>query len=529
MPPAGRALAVHHRGRSHLFPTLMPLRFALAALTAVLLVLPATAQPGAPDATFGAAGVVRTPGFVPQRLAVQADGAVLAAGFTEAGPVVRRFLATGTPDVQFGTAGEVRLPAAPGFSVSGLAALPNGYVVIVGGTFDEDTFLSSMVAMRLTPSGGLDPGFGDGGVYGLGGYFLFVGASVDVTPSGGFVLAAGVVQDFELALQVRAFTASGAPDAAFGTAGVATVRSSPDRFPFLSTVAVDAGGRIYLAGTFSTDTGGYELFALRLLASGGQDPSFGGGMVTTPTPSDFAVALGADVDASGRLVVAGYESFGDSDASGMVAARYTETGALDATFGAGGLFQWRGPSSAYATSVAPLVDGGVALAGGLGELVDESGDAVVVRLDAAGRFDSAFGAEGVARLGQGIASTISALPDGRLLAAYSDEEGGAISRLMGGSATAGEADPAAPALALTLAGPNPTRGATAVHITLDAPAPMRASLVDALGRTVAVLLDGTAREGDVIAVPVAGLAPGRYVVRAEAGGQRAMLPLTVVR
>ena len=86
------------------------------------------------------------------------------------------------------------------------------------------------------------------------------------------------------------------------------------------------------------------------------------------------------------------------------------------------------------------------------------------------------------------------------------------------------------AAVLRLVGPNPTAGRTRLVLTLGAPEALRADLVDALGRTVAVLHDGPAPAGDVVLTAGAARLPaGVYVVRVAGETTRAAQRITVVR
>ena len=79
--------------------------------------------------------------------------------------------------------------------------------------------------------------------------------------------------------------------------------------------------------------------------------------------------------------------------------------------------------------------------------------------------------------------------------------------------------------------PNPTRGRATVAYALVAPAEVRVSLVDVLGREVAVAQAGARAAGPHEAVlETAGLPAGVYVVRLAVDGQtRSSRPITVVR
>ena len=89
------------------------------------------------------------------------------------------------------------------------------------------------------------------------------------------------------------------------------------------------------------------------------------------------------------------------------------------------------------------------------------------------------------------------------------------------------AEPGADGDALGLAvAPNPSASSADIRFTLDAPAAVRVTVSDALGREVAVLLDGQAAAGPQAVRWDAPAAAGVYVVRVEAGGTVATARLT---
>ena len=90
------------------------------------------------------------------------------------------------------------------------------------------------------------------------------------------------------------------------------------------------------------------------------------------------------------------------------------------------------------------------------------------------------------------------------------------------------AEPPPTALTLRIDG-TPTRGAATVRLTLTEGAEGHVVVVDALGREVARLADGSLDAGShTLAIP-AGLAPGVYVVRATVGTEALSQTMTVVR
>ncbi len=96
-------------------------------------------------------------------------------------------------------------------------------------------------------------------------------------------------------------------------------------------------------------------------------------------------------------------------------------------------------------------------------------------------------------------------------------------------ATAGEGAPGAPALRVA-ATANPVRSQTAIRYTLPAPGRMRLSVVDVLGREVALLATGEQAAGTHEApFDASRLAPGVYTLRLVAAGAAATARITVVR
>ncbi len=67
--------------------------------------------------------------------------------------------------------------------------------------------------------------------------------------------------------------------------------------------------------------------------------------------------------------------------------------------------------------------------------------------------------------------------------------------------------------------PNPSDGRVKVEVVTNAPATVRLSVVDALGREVALVYEGAVADRREVAVETAGLAPGVYVVRAAVAGR----------
>lgn len=159
-------------------------------------------------------------------------------------------------------------------------------------------------------------------------------------------------------------------------------------------------------------------------ADGMLDPSFGnGGIVITPYtgPSTSIAATSVVVLPDGRAVAAGWYSnlaFG-----GMVAARYLFSGALDFSFGSGGIVAHSGgppcpvcPTGASAEDVLLQPDGRLVLVGGYVPFPPQYFFALV-RLTTSGDSDPTFGTNGVVNApGGGLAVAGALYADGRIVA-----------------------------------------------------------------------------------------------------------------
>jgi uncharacterized delta-60 repeat protein len=167
---------------------------------------------------------------------------------------------------------------------------------------------------------------------------------------------------------------SGAPDATFGASGQASAASRLPTDDSIQTMARTADGRIVVASS------GYSPILARYLASGALDPSFGqGGYVVVPQGTLGAGIWRIAVDGSGRVL-----AIASGDYDGYL-VRFTVRGALDTSFGEGGVARLDFPAS----RILPLEGGKLLIAGARFE-----DRASVQRLNADGSVDRAFGDHG---------------------------------------------------------------------------------------------------------------------------------------
>ena len=158
-------------------------------------------------------------------------------------------------------------------------------------------------------------------------------------------------------------------------------------------------------------------------APGDLDTTFGtGGVVTTSIGPGWDSAYGVAIQSDGKIVAAGSAHNGSDNDFAVV--RYTISGALDTTFGTGGVVTTSiGTGNDQASGIAIQPDGKIVAAGWAHSGSDY--DFAVVRYTVSGTLDTTFGASGVVTTpigpGSNRAHGVAIQPDGKIVAAgYAD-------------------------------------------------------------------------------------------------------------
>jgi uncharacterized delta-60 repeat protein len=246
--------------------------------------------------------------------------------------------------------------------------------------------------------------------FGEGGRMLFeIGEGehelkgVLVSPDGG-ILVAGHAPTPDRHMVAARFTTEGAPYRLFGgSRGVAPV--SPGGFGTL--LALDAQGRVLVAGHVYTDSEGVNVLLGRLLHDGTLDSSFGTqGVISVDFGTSSEQPSGLFALPSGQILIAGRHSIRRGDDETFV-ARFDDRGALDPTFGAGGLALFDPlPDVEYTTrAVRDPSDGAIVVAG----YVLRGLRGYAARLSASGEPDLDFGEGGVVVIDQQQITSVWAL------------------------------------------------------------------------------------------------------------------------
>ena len=279
--------------------------------------------------------------------------------------------ATGDLDHSFGPAhdGTVLTDIGAGGSAIGAAVArqADGKIVVVGAAADHD--LRKLTVARYNADGGLDSGFGTGGTVltPIGKGKSAQANGVVVQPDGKILAVGGAVDEGESKFTLARYTAAGALDTTFGTGGIVLTSFGTGSNASASAVAVQPDGAIVASGGV-VPTNGQAAFALaRYTTAGALDTTFGtGGIVSTAAPNLAGPATAASavvIAPDGKIVTAG--ATGSSSQSAVALVRYTGAGALDTTFGTGGavVTSIGSAANAVAGSLVLTPAGGIVTAG----------------------------------------------------------------------------------------------------------------------------------------------------------------------
>jgi uncharacterized delta-60 repeat protein len=264
--------------------------------------------------------------------------------------------------------------------------------------------------------GNLDPSFGSGGVA-----TTRIGTSSSaqglvLQPDGKIVEAGWSVDGTDGVFALARFAADGRLDRSFGSNGTTT--TSWGTHAQAEAVALQPDGKVVVAGQIF-----YQAkFALaRYEPDGSLDPSFAGNGKQTFPIGEASGAAAVAVQSDGKIVVSGYSSSGAS--SRVALARLKANGLPDPAFGTDGLTTTPVGLVSGAEALVLQPDGKIVV-GGFGGSGGGHSKATLVRYDAGGSLDPAFGSGGIATL-EGTLSdaevrALALQPDGKIVAAGND-------------------------------------------------------------------------------------------------------------
>lgn len=400
-----------------------------------------TAQPGTLDTSFDNDGLVTTKagaiGAQLEAAEILPDGKLLLAGyslittesFADGNITLMRYNTDGSPDTSFGNNG-VRFTIIENahIEVRHVMLLPNDkYLVCFTRTLASQTFATAGFA-RFKSDGSLDTSLNGTGFY----YPEINGMKIDfrrilLQPDGKIIAVGGLYQLNQVprAQVIARYDENMVPDTTFGDQGVWISEYTTDRNAFFAA-ALQEDGKIVVGGDKRLDV--WSAFMVsRFTANGMPDETFGEDGSVMFHFNDFVDQLTSlDIQQDGKIVVAGStKTLAMPDNTWACAARLTESGVLDETFGTDGKVQFQlneAPEDGL-NDVIIRSNGKILLAGNT--RIDDEGDYLLIFLNEDGSPDSAFGENGVvttsfsegAQQHSNNLKAIKEQPDGKIVAA----------------------------------------------------------------------------------------------------------------
>lgn len=323
---------------------------------------------GSPDMLFGDGGKKTIINDVPpfqflSGVVVESDGSIIISGTsypTVSGRfedfAVVRLTSTGTLDSEFGSNGVRTINFGDSVDpntidptradsrdfATCLAVQPDGSIVIGGYTGNgPNSAINAFAVVRLTSNGQLDPSFGDpiddpfGEFFGSSGKkTIEIGSyaqanSIALGADGSIILAGFSLQGSGRDFAVARLNSDGS------LAGTHTIDFGSWQ-DIATSVAIDPGGKILVAGYSDQGVAGYDFATARLTNGLQLDSSFGmNGRQAVDFYSTDDWANGIALQPDGSVVVAGVASQGSSGPDAAL-ARLTPSGQMDSMFDSDG-------------------------------------------------------------------------------------------------------------------------------------------------------------------------------------------------
>lgn len=273
-------------------------------------------------------------------------------------------------------------------TATSMAIDPRSGKIVVAGSGEEGG--RQMIALaRYDVDGSLDTSFGNGGKrlvlpFSIGSSVNRIQVAID--RNGKIVVAAAAFNGADDDFGVARFNANGSLDTTFGRLGQQT--TSFGRDIDVASVAIDANGKIVVAGTLRTDSG-RDFAMVRYLANGSLDTTFGNSGKQTTSFGDLSDDEAADlaIAPNGQIIVVGTTFSGSN--TDFALAKYNTNGSIDTSFGESGRVtaDFFGNDD-HATSVVIDANGKIVVVG------DATAALNVARYNADGSLDSNFAGGG---------------------------------------------------------------------------------------------------------------------------------------
>jgi uncharacterized delta-60 repeat protein len=297
---------------------------------------------------------------------------------------------------------------------TGMALQPDGKIVVIGGLISGSN--SKFVTQRLLPNGSIDNSFSLDGIDKFDFDTTTVldknfANAVVIQPDGKILVAGFALYPGNTDFAVVRYNSNGTVDNTFGTNGQVTYDLSSGYSDMVNDMALDASGKIILAGN------AYQDFAVcRLNIDGSLDTSFGiGGILVTDLFGQYDNIQSVIVLQDGRIAVCGRTIV--TSTFDCVVGVYLSNGQPDSSFGGDGLeiTAFDSVNWDWANSIVQQPDGKLVICG----MVDTLQDFITARYLLNGNLDNTFSVDGYDQMDLGddseTANDLIIQPDNKIV------------------------------------------------------------------------------------------------------------------
>ncbi len=319
-------------------------------------------------------------------VAIQPDGRIVVAGFTHDGAnnnfAIARYNTNGTPDISFSSDGKVTTDFGREEQCTSVVIQPDGKIVVAGVTYNNPSpglpIFADFAVARYNSNGALDNSFsGDGKLttgFTLSGDDRFDRANSVAIQADGKIVVAGSSSGDGTVGAIARYKTDGTPDNSFSGDGMLT---TSDGYGAYSVAIQAADQKIVVAGSLVS----------RYNTTGTLDNSFSGdGVLALPFTDRYHSSIA--IQANGKIVAAGSSFTGSTYDFAVI--RYNTDGVPDNSFSGDGMFTSTvGSFNDFARAVAIQVHGKIVVAGGADDNAGNSKFALI-RRTSSGNIDKSF-------------------------------------------------------------------------------------------------------------------------------------------
>jgi uncharacterized delta-60 repeat protein len=339
-------------------------------------------------------------------------------------------LRDGDLDTTFGAGGKVITDVGAFDVARSVVIQPDGKILVAGYTADNsnsnNAYSSDFVITRYTSNGNLDTSFGTGGKvvssFGNSSDSRDFVRSMALQADGKIVVAGSVYQrgyynyGYSYDAAIARYNSDGSLDTSFGTGGKAIYDANQDEW---NSLAIQADGKIVVAGYFSYGAGD-DFVVARYTSTGQLDQSFelDGTVTINFDGTSYDRAYGLAIQSDNKIIVVGSTAYPSGpyasyeQNANFALARLNSNGSLDTSFGTGGKVNSFVVGSEFAYSVAVQADGKLVVAGSQ----TSNNRAVLSRYNSNGSLDNSFGQSGTAQASAHSYNSLTLQSDGKIIA-----------------------------------------------------------------------------------------------------------------